>query len=367
MKRKLLILFLLMPICARAHNVGLAKADLVIASDNAFQLTLDFDLVAWLVGVEPSQLNTAQLDAFKSLSVTNLQWLLDTSPARFKDECRIEPAGDYVVTFPDASAVIDAVHTTGGVSAMPSNMPITVRGALPAGTNGLVFAFPKKIGAISFSIRAPGRPPFEQLLLPNEKSPAFALDQTSPPKRVVAWRYLRLGFEHILPKGLDHILFVLGLFLLSPKFKPLLWQVTAFTLAHSISLALSMYGVFSLPSRIVEPLIAASIVFVALENIFTKELHPWRPAVVFGFGLIHGLGFASVLTELDLPRHDFATALIAFNVGVELGQLSVIALATLAVGWFFRAGWYRQRIVIPASCAIALVGIYWAIERTLGV
>ena len=113
--------------------------------------------------------------------------------------------------------------------------------------------------------------------------------------------------HHILPKGLDHILFVLGIFLLSPRWKTMLLQVTAFTVAHSITLGLSIYGIVSLPSRIVEPLIALSIAYVAIENLLTRELKPWRLALVFMFGLLHGLGFAGVLRELGLPREEFLT------------------------------------------------------------
>jgi hydrogenase/urease accessory protein HupE len=176
--------------------------------------------------------------------------------------------------------------------------------------------------------------------------------------------YLVLGFTHILPKGLDHILFVLGLFLLAKELKPLFWQVTAFTIAHTLTLGLAMIGVVSLSGRIVEPLIAASIVFVAVENVMRKELTRSRLLVVFGFGLLHGLGFAGVLSELGLPRTQFVPALISFNVGVELGQLSVLGLAFAAVGWWAREReWYRPRVTIPASIAIAAVGTFWAIER----
>jgi hypothetical protein len=184
-----------------------------------------------------------------------------------------------------------------------------------------------------------------------------------PGRWLVARQYLALGFKHIVPEGTDHILFVLGLFLLGSRLQQLLWQVTAFTVAHSITLGLSLYGVFRLSPLVVEPLIALSIAFVAVENICTPELKPWRPFVVFGFGLMHGLGFAGVLTSLGLPRQDFATALITFNGGVELGQLSVISVAFLLVGWWRRKPWYRRRIVIPASAAIAATGIFWTIQR----
>lgn len=184
-----------------------------------------------------------------------------------------------------------------------------------------------------------------------------------PTRRDIARQYLALGYTHILPKGLDHILFVVGLFLLSPRVKTLLLQVTAFTLAHSITLGLSIYGLVSLPSRLVEPLIALSIAYVAIENLVTRELKPWRLALVFMFGLLHGLGFAGVLRELGLPRGEFLTGLLAFNVGVEGGQLTVIAVALLLVWPVVRRGWYRHRVVIPASLVIAAIGIYWTITR----
>ncbi len=186
---------------------------------------------------------------------------------------------------------------------------------------------------------------------------------TRPTRLEIARQYLWLGYTHILPKGLDHILFVLGIFLLSPRWKTMLLQVTAFTLAHSITLGLSIYGMVSLPSRIVEPLIALSIAYVAIENLFTRELKPWRLALVFMFGLLHGLGFAGVLKELGLPREEFLTALLTFNLGVEGGQLTVIAAALIVVSPFMNKGWYRPRAVIPASLLIAAIGIYWTVVR----
>lgn len=186
-----------------------------------------------------------------------------------------------------------------------------------------------------------------------------------PTRTEIARQYLWLGYTHILPKGLDHILFVLGLFLLSPRLKPLLLQVTAFTVAHSITLGLSIYGVVSLPSRVVEPLIALSIAYVAIENVITRELKPWRLALVFMFGLLHGLGFAGVLRELGLPRSEFLTALLTFNLGVEGGQLTIIGAALFAAAPFMKHGWYRPRVVISASLLIATVGIYWTVARIL--
>ena len=157
---------------------------------------------------------------------------------------------------------------------------------------------------------------------------------------------------------------MLGLFFLSTRLGPLLWQISAFTVAHTITLALGALGWVSVPAGIVEPLIAASITYVAVENVLTSRLHSWRPVVVFCFGLLHGLGFASVLEEFGLPQGQFIPALLGFNVGVELGQLTVIALAFLAVGyWFGGKPWYRRAIAVPASLVIAAVGGWWFVER----
>lgn len=186
-----------------------------------------------------------------------------------------------------------------------------------------------------------------------------------PTRFEIVKQYLWLGYTHILPKGIDHILFVLGIFLLSPRFKTMLLQVTAFTIAHSITLGLSIYGILSLPARVVEPLIALSIAYVAIENLITRELKPWRLALVFTFGLLHGLGFAGVLREMGLPRGEFLTALLTFNLGVEGAQLTVIAAATLAAAPVLARAWYRARVATPVSTLIAVIGIYWFVVRLM--
>ena len=205
-----------------------------------------------------------------------------------------------------------------------------------------------------------------QWLEGGETSAPLALASLAPPpgRMSTAWRYLRLGFTHIVPYGLDHMLFVLGIYLLSRRARSVLLQVSAFTVAHSITLGLSMYGVVAVSSKIVEPLIALSIAYVALENIFLSELKSWRVALVFAFGLLHGMGFAGALRELGLPRSEFITALLSFNIGVEAGQLTVIATAFVAVGWHWaHRDWYRSRVVVPASMLIACMAVYWTIQR----
>ncbi len=193
---------------------------------------------------------------------------------------------------------------------------------------------------------------------------ALSAEVLPPTRAEVIRQYLVLGFTHIVPGGLDHILFVLGVFLLTTRLKPILAQVTAFTIAHSITLGLTIYGLVSVSPRIVEPMIALSIVYVAAENLFTSELKPWRVGVVFAFGLLHGMRFAGVLKELGFPRSQFLTALVTFNVGVEAGQLTVIGAAFAAIAYWHRAkSWYRPRFVVPASAAIAATGFFWTVQR----
>jgi hypothetical protein len=181
----------------------------------------------------------------------------------------------------------------------------------------------------------------------------------------VVWFYLKLGIQHIIPLGADHILFVTSLCLLSTHIRTILWQATAFTVAHSVTLALSMKGILVAPGAIVEPIIALSIMFVAIENMLLSELKPWRIAVVFLFGLIHGMGFASALNEIGLPRNKFYTSILSFNAGVEIGQVIIIACAfMLVIIPFGKRIWYRKFIVYPSSILIASIAAYWVIRRS---
>jgi hypothetical protein len=184
------------------------------------------------------------------------------------------------------------------------------------------------------------------------------------PTQHVVWYYLQLGIQHIIPEGFDHILFVVSLCLLSTKIKTILWQATAFTVAHSITLALSMKNIIVAPGAIVEPIISLSIMFVAIENILLTKLKPWRVLVVFMFGLIHGMGFASSLNEIGLPRNNFYTSILSFNAGVEIGQMIVIsAVFLLIIIPFKKYKTYRLRVVYPVSIMISLIAGYWTIGR----
>ena len=272
------------------------------------------------------------------------------------DGVRVEAKPEYVPASPEP--------------ADPSKPPLAtmrIRGSLPEGATEFSWAYGLVIDPYPMLITGGDGEVITHWIEGPFESDRFEIAALTPPSRWnVILTYLKLGFTHILPKGLDHILFVIGIYLLSTRMRPIVAQVTTFTVAHTITLGMTIFGVISLRSSIVEPLIAISIVYVAVENLLTSELKPWRLGLVFGFGLLHGMGFAGVLSDLGLPRSERATALLTFNLGVEGGQLAVIAMMFTTVGWLRHREWYRRRTVWPLSILIASVGLYWTVTRIAG-
>jgi hypothetical protein len=206
-------------------------------------------------------------------------------------------------------------------------------------------------------IDAPGRT-VQFAFAPETRETRVSLEH--PGNRGIA-SFVRLGIEHILT-GYDHLLFLLGLLLRGGSWLSLAKIVTAFTVAHSVTLALAALDIVVLPERLVEAVIALSIAFVAAENIFLRPVVSRRWVVSFCFGLVHGFGFSSVLRELGLPGHGLIVALFSFNLGVELGQALVVALALPLLALIRRVGWER-RMVWGSSLAIMLVGVVLFVER----
>lgn len=348
----------------RAHEVTPTIADFRVEDGQvAFDLRLNIEaFVAGinLDGIEDTN-NAAQAvdyDSLRGLNQAELEPMVRQFAEEWLETLRVTAGGTVQLI------VSDVVIPQVGDVEVPRASYLMLNGTVPAGARSLTLHWPKGSGGVV--LRQNGvEDPYTGYLQGGEASPPIPLGGGIVMTPVEAFTdYLPVGFDHIIPKGLDHILFVLGLFFLSTRLRPLLWQVSAFTVAHTITLGLGALGWVQVPAGIVEPLIAASIVYVAVENIFTNHLTRWRPLVIFGFGLLHGLGFAAVLGEFGLPRDQFVAALIGFNVGVELGQLTVIALAFLTIGiWARGHPKYRGRVAIPASVTIAVIGAYWFVER----
>lgn len=352
-------------VAARAHEVFPSIADLTVAEGRVV-LTVETTLESILAGIDLSAVvdtnaaaQAAEYDRLRSLPPQEIETAFRALWPTFGE--RITLRADGAALVPELVSV--SVPEEPDLTLVRSSV-IVVSAALPAGAAAVEVGWDAALGQIV--VRQQGvEEPYDGLLSGGQISPPINL---AGGNALNGWQtfvsYIPVGIDHIVPKGLDHILFVLGLFFLSTRMGPLLWQVSAFTLAHTITLALAALDIVRIPGEIVEPLIAASIVYVAVENILSKGLTPWRPVIVFGFGLLHGLGFASVLAEFGLPDNAFVPALIGFNVGVELGQLIVIGVAFLAVGlWFGKKDWYKARIANPASAAIAVVGAWWVVER----
>ncbi|MFV3130521.1 HupE/UreJ family protein [Niveispirillum sp. KHB5.9] len=389
---RLLALLLLVP-AAFAHEIGDSQI-LVEPGDTTWTARIVTAPTALINRLEEQAGQPPSRDLTQEQAAGRLSTLAASLPAHL----HVTLDGAEVPT----TLAVEQLHMPADQS-QPSFLVLRAEGPLPAGATSLTWRFDLLSG--QHALLLAGRTHWveggtETAPLPLRPGPPPTLMQ-------VVGQYVHLGFIHIVPDGPDHVLFVLGLVLLTTRLRPLLVQVTSFTLAHCLTLFLALYGVVELPARIVEPLIALSIAYVAIENIFARRvmrtsgagvamrrlglrgmgraaavaaepgsdelnssepgMPPWRPALVFCFGLLHGLGFAGVLSDLGLPDRDRVAALIAFNVGIEFGQLAVIALAYgLVLHWFKHRPWFHARLITPTSAAIALVGLYWTVERVVG-
>ena len=423
------ITFIVMTNAVHAHEVFPSILNLR-AADGQIMIEIDVNAEAILAGVDLSAIedtdqaeNASDYDSLRAMAPQEIADRFDAYFPTFLENLTVLADGEPIA-LRDNGTLVDPAENEGA----PRNTLLSLVGTYPAGAETLQIGWAAQYGTLIVRQNDIANAPYTGTLAGGEVSDPFLIDGGSAQ---TGWQvfgsYIPIGFDHIVPKGLDHILFVLGLFFLSARVRPLLTQVSLFTLAHTLTLALAALGYVVLPGSIVEPLIAASIVFVAVENIFAKGLSPWRPFVVFGFGLLHGLGFASVLAEFGLPENAFIPALIGFNIGVELGQLAVIAVMFLCVWqalrvdrgknevgqgyavyavlfaiaavlavmdpvalqsliegpvWLFAAPLamvfllsavsihfrdhldaYRRIVAVPASVAIAAVGAYWFVER----
>ncbi|MEO0496580.1 MAG: HupE/UreJ family protein [Pseudomonadota bacterium] len=352
---------------ATAHELRPTIVDMTI-QDGRLSIAMETNLEAWLADIGEEHDNTEDTpqaqtyDRLRSLAPGDLEaqfqpelaaYLQAVSITSDGNPVELEFAGLDVPVAPDQDLARDSIVRL--VSAGPVD---------EAGQTVVRFVdrFPETI----IRLNGPdGTTLYSEFLRADMASAPFSMAALEPQSWLsVFMDYIGVGFEHIVPLGLDHIIFVIGLYLFAARLGPLLWQVTAFTLAHTITLALGATGAISLTPWIVESIIAASIVYVGLENIFLNQRARHRIALVFAFGLLHGLGFAGVLGEFGLPEGQFVPALIGFNIGVELGQLAVIAACFALTFWARNQSWYRIVIVIPVSAVIAVIGAYWVLERT---
>ena len=350
----------------KAHELSPSILDITV-SPKTVQLKIRFSVEAMLAGLNLSKENdtnlsenAAKYDELRNLKPEQIKGrFYDRWPILMKDIMLNQSGREVTLDFQELS-----VPEVGNIE-LTRISHLYLEGELE-NSEPIVFSWSSKFGPIV--VRQLGvENGLTQFLSNGDVSdPIFNFGSSDDGKFATFFDYIGVGFDHIIPKGWDHIVFVLGLFFFSSKLKPLIWQISAFTFAHTVTLALGSLGYIRIVPEIVEPLIALSIMYISIENIFIKKFTTWRPIVIFAFGMLHGLGFASVLGEFGLPAGFFVPALIGFNVGVELGQLSVVLIAFISLGyWLNKKSFYEKTVALPISAIIGLIGAFWFIERVI--
>jgi hydrogenase/urease accessory protein HupE len=349
-------------------------AQVKVEQDGRLSLTLTHDALAFALGDTPAAVGDEPMYALLHGPDVDLSAAFEDGRERLASRMLITGDGQPISFQLREFPTLDKARTWQKefpAERLPMKLEFVAAGVLSSGTKTLVLNFPEALGDVILSIERPGLEPLVLPVSPGQNSPGIDVsmasgsqDQAAPVSAAsVAWRFTKLGFSHIIPNGADHCLFVLGLFLLIPRFKPVLWQISAFTVAHTVTLTLTSLHIIGLSSRVVEPTIAASIAFIGVENLVTKELHPWRPAVAFLFGLVHGMGVATEFNKAGFPPGQLVTSLAAFTVGVEGGHITVLLAAFATLAWFRDRPWYRSRVVVPLSLVIAGIAVVWMVQR----
>jgi len=373
-----ILLLLCSLMSAHGHEMRPAIADIKLSPTDV-SLTIRFNAELFLADIDASQIEdsddaptAATYDRMRQLPPAELRDRFTQRWHAFADRLNGQAGGDRL-----QFELVDFISEEDVDFSLPRISTAVIRAPMPANETEVRFGWDARLGNLILRQMAaasagPSIDPdslYTGLLSGGSLSPAInSVGVATVPIASVISNYIKIGFIHIIPRGLDHILFVLGLFLYAPRWRPLLAQITIFTIAHSLTLALASRGLVSVPATIVEPMIAASIAYVALENLWQRKLRLSRLLIIFTFGLLHGLGFASVLADIGLPSSDFLISLISFNIGVELGQITVIAAAlSLSLLLPLSPDRYRRLITIPFSLVIGVIGIGIAAERVIGI
>ncbi len=372
------------------------------------EVTLIHDALAFALNDTSARISDAQMYAFLAAPAEEISEACEDGRKRLVIGLRLMADGQPVnleISESPTLASINQWKIEHPTLRLPCKLEFILEGTLPPGTKSVTFRYPEILSDLVMLVERPGLETSDFPLAPAEVSnpidvsmataPAPAAiapqagavqaaaaqagavqepaDATTPKVRSTDyagavsgfWSYIKFGFRHIIPKGADHALFVLGLFLLSPRIKPVLWQITAFTVAHTLTLALTTLHIIGMPSSIVEPIIALSIAFIGIENLLTTKVHPWRPAIAFIFGLVHGMGVASAFDEVGFTPGHLISSLAAFTIGVEAGHLAVLAAAFALLAWTRDKKWYRARVAIPISVVISIAALFWTVQRVM--
>jgi len=357
---------------AQADVVKPALVEISIFEDKTLSLEIDLSLEAAMTGIGTQYKNTTDApnsthyDELRALEPDVLRQRFKTFEAEFLNSLKLS-VNSQTQALTLTNAKIDIV----GYKKRPRKTILTYQVQLSEWPKTLAWQYGEVYGdsALRWQVHKEDEYNWNQWQWLRDGKPSSLIDINHPEPLSTTQRFYQfvsIGFDHVIPLGWDHILFIVGMALSSLMWRKLLLLVTTFTLAHTLTLGLAMAGVVEVSARIIEPLIAFSIAYVAIENLLVKQSIKRKSIIVFLFGLVHGLGFATMLKEFEMAPDSFVTTLIGFNVGVELAQI-VIVLGVVSVLLTLRKLKlnYRQLAVIPASIVIALIGVWWGVERLI--
>ncbi len=367
------LLLILISAIVQADVVKPALVEISIINDKTIEIEIDLSLEAAMTGIgtkykkTTNAPNSEKYDDLRALKPQQLRQRFKDFESEFLNSLTFK-VNDQVQKLTLSKAKIDII----GYKKRPRKTILTYRIEADEWPETLAWQYAEVYGdsALRWQVYNKDEYNWSSWQWLRDGAPSSVIDLSHPKPVNIYQRFkqfVSIGFDHVIPLGWDHILFIVGMALSSLLWRRLLLLVTSFTLAHSLTLGLAMVGVVEISARIVEPLIAFSIAYVAIENLLTHQSIRRKTLVVFIFGLIHGLGFATMLKSFEMAPDSFAITLIGFNVGVELAQIVIVfgvvagllALRSLKLN-------YRQLAVVPASILIALIGFWWGVERLVG-
>ena len=341
--------------------------------DNQVMLEIAFNAELFLAGIDSSNLqdtdeleNDEKYTYFRKMNAAKLVPELFKSQERLLDAITLTAGINQLEVFIDTITVQEAINPE-----LARTTILNLNADLPESTNYIKFSWDRKFGPLIIRQEAPKSKSdvglYSAWLEPGSESGRIFLNYEQTENKLTNFKivkdYILIGIQHIVPKGQDHILFIVGLFFFSSQFRSLLIQISVFTLAHSITLILGSLALIKVSNSIVEPLIALSIAWIGFENIFRPRIAISRITTIFFFGLLHGLGFASVLDSIGLSDTSFIFSLIGFNIGVEFGQIFILILLTISFSVVGSPAWYISKLRIPISGCIIAIGFYWFFQR----
>lgn len=356
---------LLAPAPIGAHESGATRVTASFGRDGNYAVELTADAGTLLSRLELARKQPRTTPTSAAELQRGFDGLCDEVPRH------LSLAFDGVANAPRATCVVDAESGAAAADDLSVlGVTVTLRGAMPPGAGTFQWQYDLASTRYSLTMKTSALKDSEPLWLEGGEAsrPVLVVRLAPPPSTAARARNdFAFGFSHILPGGLGHVLFLVGMVLLSRRLRPMLWQLSAFTLAQAIAFGLTLYGVIAPPASILEPFIAVSILYVAVENLVATGLTSWRVALVTGFGLLHGVGFADALREMAPPDAPLLARLVAFNAGVAVAQLAVVLLMFILVrAWARRSAAYRRSILVPGSAAIALAGLLLTLRRFAG-